>query len=161
MEEFNQQNQSHQSYQSVNAECCCFNLRKITRSVTQYFDRHLDPSGIRATQFTLLIALSSTNAKTLTEIAEGLVMDRTTLTRNLKPLEKLGFISTVQTVDKRSKAYILTEKGREVLAKAVPLWREAQQHVVSNFGDERYQNILTELSTMLNITTPKKGSKKR
>ncbi|MDB6096425.1 MAG: MarR family transcriptional regulator, partial [Francisellaceae bacterium] len=64
-------------YQSINAQDCCFNMRKISRAVTQYFDRHLEPAGLRATQFTLLVTLASSHAKTLTEMAEGLVMDRT------------------------------------------------------------------------------------
>ena len=141
--------QEIQTYESVNTECCCFNLRKVTRAVTQYFDRHLETTGIRATQFTLLVALSSTNAKTLTDIAESLVMDRTTLTRNLKPLVKLGFITTVQPVDKRSKGYVLTEEGKAVLARAVPIWREAQNVIVGSLGIERYQHTVKELEQML------------
>jgi len=149
-----QQYQSYDnvSYDNVNKECCCFNLRKVTRAVTQYFDRHLESTGIRATQFTLLVALSSTTAKTLTEIAESLVMDRTTLTRNLKPLVKLGFISTVQPVDKRSKGYVLTDQGKEVLAKALPLWREAQNTVVGVMGTDRYQHVVKELEQMISAT---------
>jgi len=105
------------SCEAINRQCCCFNMRKVTRAVTQYFDRFLEPAGVRATQFTLLVALFSTKGKTLTEIAETLVMDRTTLTRNLKPLEKTGLIATVVTLDKRSKAYVLTEKGEQIVEK--------------------------------------------
>ena len=76
------------SYQGINSIDCCFNLRKVTRAVTQFYDRHLEPADIRSTQFNLLLTLSASAGKTLTEMAEGLVMDRTTLTRNLKPLEK-------------------------------------------------------------------------
>ena len=138
---------------SINKQCCCFNMRKVTRSVTQYFDRFLEPSGIRATQFTLLVALYSTKGKTLTEIAESLVMDRTTLTRNLKPLEKSGFITTVQTLDKRSKAYVLSEKGEQVVEKCVPLWQQAQNSVVNSLGDECYHDIVNKLGRMLGITS--------
>ncbi len=133
------------SYQSINVQCCCFNLRKITRAVTQFFDRHLEPAGIRATQFTLLVSLSSSNGKTLTEMAEGLVMDRTTLTRNLKPLEKAGFIATVKLPDRRSKGYGLTEKGRSAIERGLPLWRKAQQQIVGQLGNERYARFLEEL----------------
>lgn len=129
------------------------------RAVTQYYDRHLEPAGIRATQFTLLVALSSTSAKTLTEIAESLVMDRTTLTRNLKPLEKLELIVTVQPLDKRSKAYVLTEQGNEVVARGVPLWEAAQNSVVSSLGLERYENLVKELEQMLVVTNSKNGKK--
>lgn len=148
------------SCEAINKQCCCFNMRKVTRAVTQYFDRFLEPTGIRATQFTLLVALYSTKGKTLTEIAESLVMDRTTLTRNLKPLEKSGFIATVQTMDKRSKAYVLTEKGEEVVQKCIPLWQQAQNSVVNSLGDETYQEIVNKLSRMLTITSNTKERKK-
>lgn len=145
---------------AINRQCCCFNMRKVTRAVTQYFDRFLDPAGIRATQFTLLIALYSTKGKTLTEIAETLVMDRTTLTRNLKPLEKSGLIATVQTLDKRSKAYVLTEKGEHTVEVCVPLWQSAQNSVVNALGDECYSDIVGKLSRMLSITSNSKDRKK-
>ena len=143
---------SSQFYEAINARCCCFNMRKVMRAVTQFFDRYLEPANIRSTQFTLLVALSSINAKTLTEIAENLVMDRTTLTRNLKPLEKLELINTVQPLDKRSKAYVLTEKGKEVVMKAVPLWEEAQDNIVNVLGAEKYIHIVKELEAVLRAT---------
>lgn len=139
------------SYQAINDQCSCFNLRKISRAVTQYYDRCLELAGIRATQFTLLIELAEVSGKTLTEMAEGLVMDRTTLTRNLKPLERMGFITGVKLTDRRSKAYTLTEKGREVIAKGIPLWQQAQQHVVGRLGDERYARLLEELAFVRNL----------
>lgn len=136
------------SYQSINAQCCCFNLRKITRAVTQFFDRHLEPAGIRATQFTLLVSLYSATGKTLTEMAENLVMDRTTLTRNLKPLEKAGLITTMKLPDRRSKGYGLTEKGKEIIEKGIPMWRKAQESIVGSLGNDRYDKLLTELTSV-------------
>lgn len=133
-------------------------MRKVTRAVTQYFDRVLDPAGIRATQFTLLVALSSTKGKTLTEIADSLVMDRTTLTRNLKPLEKMGLISTVQTLDKRSKAYVLTEQGEQTVERAIPLWNQAQSNMVNSLGEETYQDVIGKLTRMLSITSNTKDN---
>lgn len=132
-------------YQKINALCGCFNLRKTTRAVTQFFDRHLEAADIRATQFTLLLTLSASGSKTLTEMAQGLVMDRTTLTRNLKPLEKAGLISTVPLPDKRSKGYVLSEKGISTIQRGIPLWQKAQNHIVHQLGDERYARLLSEL----------------
>lgn len=145
---------SSQFYEAINARCCCFNMRKVMRAVTQFFDRYLESADIRSTQFTLLVALSSINAKTLTEIAENLVMDRTTLTRNLKPLEKLELITTIQPLDKRSKAYVLTEKGKAIVIKAIPLWEEAQQNIVNALGAEKYNHIVKELESVLKATEP-------
>ncbi len=144
------------SYQNINAICCCFNLRKVTRAVTQYFDRHLEPADIRATQFTLLLTLTASSGKTLTEMAEGLVMDRTTLTRNLKPLEKSGLITTQKLTDKRTKGYVLTEKGRAAIEKGVPLWNKAQLHITEQLGNDRYKRLLDELKLVRSFAnTPK------
>lgn len=161
MNEFNPHTSSVSSnttnYENVNKQCCCFSMRKVSRAVTQHFDRHLEKVGIRATQFTLLAALASTKASTLTQIAESLVMDRTTLTRNLKPLEKMGFITTVTPVDKRSKAYTLTEEGRGILDRATPHWQEAQNSIVNSLSEERYQEIQRELNQMLSVTSSLKS----
>ncbi|MBT4963856.1 MAG: winged helix-turn-helix transcriptional regulator [Francisellaceae bacterium] len=140
------------SIDKINKECCCFNLRKVSRAITQYYDHALDSSGLRITQFTLLVALASTKAKTLTEIAESLVMDRTTLTRNLKPLEKMELISTVPSIDRRSKAYALTDKGREVFQKAFPHWEKAQNNMVKILGDEKYASIMADLDNLLELS---------
>ncbi len=137
--------------QTVNQRCSCFNLRRATRAVTQHFDHILEPSGVRSTQFTLLVSLASVSAKTLTEMANSLVMDRTTLTRNLKPLEKLGLIETMTPRDKRSKAYALSPKGREILAKGLPMWEGAQLKLESLYGSEHYSKLLKELESIVRV----------
>lgn len=144
---------------SINPVCCCFSLRKATRAVTQFFDRYLEPADIRATQFTLLLTLSSAAGKTLTEMAEGLVMDRTTLTRNLKPLEKSGFIDTVKLVDRRTKGYVLTEKGRHAIERGVPLWTKAQEQITSQLGHDRYMRFLDELKLVRSFANSPKSPK--
>jgi DNA-binding MarR family transcriptional regulator len=136
------------NHRLINAKDGCFNLRKASRAVTQFYDHFLEPAGIRATQFTLLVSMASVSAHTLTEMASSLVMDRTTLTRNLKPLEKLGFIETVEPRDKRSKAYALTQKGKEVLTKGIPMWQAAQTKMVTGLGQERFESLLKELDAL-------------
>jgi len=138
-------------YRNVNPQCSCFNLRRATRAVTQYYDHCLEPAGIRATQFTLLISMASVSARTLTEMANSLVMDRTTLTRNLKPLEKLGLIETIDARDRRSKAYRLTEHGKETLVKGLPLWQEAQSKLKLGLEEERFKHLLAELDVVTKI----------
>jgi DNA-binding MarR family transcriptional regulator len=144
--------QLDQSYGSINAQCCCFNMRKAMRSVTQFYDHHLEQSGLRSTQFTILVALSSTSAKTLKEIAESLVMDRTTLTRALQILKKLRLISIAQSSDKRLKKYILTNEGRKIIAEVIPMWQVAQAKVVNDLGKNCYQSIVDDLKKLLTIT---------
>jgi len=137
----------------INEKCACFNLRKAARAITQTFDHMLEPIGIRATQFTLLVTMASVSARTLTEMANTLVMDRTTLTRNLKPLEKLGLIHIVTPRDKRSKAYALTEKGRDVLQRGIPAWNMVQQRMVAGVGDTRFNHLLGELAAITKVAT--------
>ncbi|MFM8454461.1 MAG: MarR family winged helix-turn-helix transcriptional regulator [Gammaproteobacteria bacterium] len=148
-------------YHNINVECACFNLRKITRAVTQFFDRHLESSGLRATQFTLLVNLAAGTSKTLTEMADSLVMDRTTLTRNLRPLEKLGFITTTKVSDRRSKAYVLTDAGTRALEKGVPLWQQAQSKILNQFGNERYKRTVAELDAMRAVASLPRVTRKK
>jgi DNA-binding MarR family transcriptional regulator len=69
-------------------------------------------------------------------------------------LEKLELITTIQPLDKRSKAYVLTEKGKAIVIKAIPLWEEAQQNIVNALGDEKYNHIVKELESVLKATEP-------
>jgi DNA-binding MarR family transcriptional regulator len=121
--------------------------------VTQFFDNALEPAGIRAPPFTFLISLASVPAGTLTEMANNLVMDRTTLTRNLKPLEKLGLIESKHARDKRSKAYAVTEQGRKIISQSIPLWKVAQHKIVFQLKEPRFNALLVELAAVTQIIT--------
>ncbi|MES2213139.1 MAG: MarR family winged helix-turn-helix transcriptional regulator [Pseudomonadota bacterium] len=135
----------------INPRCACFNLRKASRAVTQCFDHVLEPVGIRATQFTLLVSMASLGARTLTEMANSLVMDRTTLTRNLKPLEKMALIQAASSRDKRSKAYMLTDHGRSVLDRCMPVWEKLQSHIEERLTSGRYKHLVQELNDFTRV----------
>lgn len=141
------------NFQTINLDCSCFNLRKASRVITQYYDHCLAPAGIRITQFSLLISMAAEPTQTLTQLANNLVMDRTTLTRNLKPLERTGLIRSIEAKDRRSKAYALTEQGAAILQRALPLWQSAQKKVTTVLGDERFKFILKELNVLTNMMT--------
>jgi DNA-binding MarR family transcriptional regulator len=126
--------------------CTCFNLRKASRAVTQLFDEKLKPSGLLVTQFTILVAVSNAGSGTMNDLAKGLVMDRTTLTRNLKPLERQGLIEIQPGKDQRVRVVSLTDAGRATLAKALPLWEQAQACVLEKMGQERWSALLSSLS---------------
>jgi DNA-binding MarR family transcriptional regulator len=89
---------------------------------------------------------------TVTRLAEIGVMDRTTLTRNLKPLEKKGLIKVVPGDDQRTRIVTLTAHGKEVLSKALPLWEKAQSRVIKRLGQERWNSLMTNLSEMVSLT---------
>ena len=132
--------------------CACFNLRKASRTVTQLYDEILQPSGLLATQFTLLVAIALAGSVTITHLAEELVMDRTTLTRNLKPLERQGLIEIAPGQDQRTRVVTLTASGREALVKAIPLWEQAQASVVEGLGQNRWSTLLSNLSDTVLLT---------
>jgi DNA-binding MarR family transcriptional regulator len=139
----------HPAAAQVATFCTCSNIRRASRAVTQTFDAILQPSGLKMTQLALLIAVARVGQAPLTRLAEGLVMDRTTLTRNVKPLESRGFIRIEAGEDKRKRMITLTDRGREALETALPLWERAQSQVVAGLGRRRWQQLLEDLSALV------------
>ena len=128
------------------AACTCANLRKAARAVTQVYDQALRPTGLKVTQFTLLATLSNRGDLPLSRLAEALVMDRTTLTRNLKPLVGKGLVRIDQDEDLRVRRISLTESGGNCLSAALPNWRKVQSRLVEALGHERWSGFLDDLT---------------
>ena len=133
------------------ANCACFNLRKAARVVAQVYDQHLQPSGLKNTQLSLLLVTVKFGPLSITALAEQLVMDRTTLTRNLKPLERDGLIKVVAGEDARTRHVQVTAKGLKKMQKAIPLWEHAQLQVVKELGQTHWHSLLAELQTVLSV----------
>ena len=134
--------------------CTCFNLRKTTRAVTQLFDEALKPCGLYATQFTLLAAISSRNDATITELSKALIMDRTTLTRNLSPLQKKGWVEVTPGADKRTRTLSLTRSGKKLLKNAMNYWNQVQNQVVKTLGKGNWEELLDNLSFTVKKLNP-------
>lgn len=132
----------------ISSHCACFNVRRAARAITQHYDQALGSSGLRATQFTLLVALGRAGAIPFSKLADVLGMDRTTVTRNLVPLERGGLLTVRPGPDRRVKLVTVTEKGREVLARAIPLWQEAQRSITAGLGAGRWDDIRRELAAI-------------
>ncbi len=132
--------------------CACSNLRKAARAVTQLFDTHLAPSGLRSTQLGILATLHHLGPRNLSELADCLVMDRTTLTRNLRPLERRGFIELVPGDDRRTRRVALTPEGSKAMGEAYPLWCEAQREIAGRLGVERWKEITATLDEIVALT---------
>ena len=132
--------------QRAGLECACFSLRKAARAVTQLYDDALKPAGVLATQLPLLATTARLERATVTELAEAMVMDRTTLTRNLRPLERDGLLRTEPGTDRRVREVSLTKKGQRVLLAAYPLWRQAQAKVARGLGRRRMEHLIAELT---------------
>lgn len=137
--------------QQVARQCACFNLRKAARAVTQLYDEVLRETGIRVTQLSLLVATYLSGEIPISQMAEVLVMDRTTLTRNLKPLEAKGLIAIRSGADRREKLVTLTARGRAMISKVLPLWEQAQRRMIEGLGQGRFDSMLRDLSKAVSL----------
>lgn len=115
-------------------QCVCSTLRKATRSVTQFYDNALRPSGLRSTQFNILAEIHGAGSTSITRLTKILIMDQTTLTRSLALLERNGLLRFVPAEDGRVKSAELTKKGTMALVRAQPLWAAAQEKMLSSIG---------------------------
>lgn len=131
--------------------CVCFNVRKTARVMTQLYDEVLRSTGLRVTQFSLLMGTRSLEPVTLLRLAEVMAMDRTTLTRNLRPLEQQKLLQIMPGEDRRERRVTLTARGHQVLAEAFPLWEKAQAQVMDAFGRERLSLLVTELAGLRTV----------
>lgn len=114
--------------------CTCFVTRRLARRITQFYEDRLRPSGITIAQFGVLGALRHWGPLPIGELAERLGMDRTTLSRTLKPLEAQGLASSDTAADARRRPVAITAQGRAALRRAAPLWRRAQDEVTRMVG---------------------------
>lgn len=128
--------------------CACQGVRRSARALTQHYDHALSPIGLKATQFPILVALELAGPVPLSPLADELVMDRTTLTRNLKALQEQDLVSVEEGEDRRVRLLNLTAEGRMVLEQALELWKVAQASVQERFGAGRLDNLLGELTLL-------------
>jgi DNA-binding MarR family transcriptional regulator len=131
--------------------CTCFKLRRLTRRVTAVYDRALSDAGMRVTQYSLLAHLRGLRGVAVSQLAEMLDMDRTTLTRNLRPLVEAGWIAVKPSAeDARIRLVHITPSGETRWQAARVCWRQAQQEVSSTIGSDG----LAELHRMLDNYVP-------
>jgi DNA-binding MarR family transcriptional regulator len=116
------------------AECTCFRIRSAARRVTQIYSQHLAPTGLKISQFSLLGFVCAEGPVSIGRLSELLATDRTTLTRNLKPLLDDGVIERAASGDKRRHELAATAAGRALFKRALPLWSAAEQEVRAAMG---------------------------
>lgn len=114
----------------VRDRCLCLHIQRAARAIGRRFDEALRPYGLTNGQFSLLMALNRPEAPRIKDVAPFLAMDRTTLTANLKPLERRGLVEiAVDPEDRRGRRLSLTDAGRNVLKEALPVWRETHDEI--------------------------------
>lgn len=128
------------------ADCNCLAFRQAARRVTQFYDQFLASAGMRTTQFSILVNLKHRGPVTINALAEILVMDRTTLGRNILPLQREGLVTTATgPADRRSKELHLTKAGAARLKLAVRCWSEAQRRFEAAIGPKHMAALRGEL----------------
>jgi DNA-binding MarR family transcriptional regulator len=132
--------------------CACFNFRKVSRSVTQLFDQTLAPTGLRSTQLVILITAELLGPSSIARLARELVMDRSTLTRNLRPLLGQHLLRLTKSQHAKQKSVAITDAGREALLKATPLWEQAQGRLVGRLGADHWNDLMSELGGIVEAT---------
>jgi DNA-binding MarR family transcriptional regulator len=117
--------------------CLCTGLRQAAHAITQIYDAALAPSGLKITMFRVIRRLSEAGEPTISELAKIVGLDRSSLGRNLKVLERDRLVTFLGGTDERSKVVQLTARGRKALEIALPLWRGVQKRMKSTLGAEK------------------------
>lgn len=134
----------------VRDHCLCLAAQRAARALARRFDEAFRPLGITSGQYSLLMSLNRPEPPPIGPVANLLAMDRTTLTANLKPLERKGLVETlVNPKDKRSRLLKLTEDGRTLLARAAEIWRREHGEIDREIGEatgERLRRGLAQLA---------------
>ena len=125
--------------------CLCHKVRSAARAVTRAYDAALRPSGLRATQLSVLVCVAAEGAVSIAALAEYMGMDRSTLTRNLRPLVNEGLVSLGSEGWRRSRTIAITKKGDERMKKALPYWENAQKALQKTIGVSSWPQVVRSL----------------
>ena len=131
--------------------CGSLNFRRTARAVTRLYDQAFQSSGIRSTQFTILVAVAKTQPTSIGALSAVLVIDSTTLTRGLKRLQREGALTVSPRAARRQRFVSLTPKGERLLADSLPAWRAAQERFVQAMGSEYWLNLRAELERLAHV----------
>ncbi len=136
----------------MSAEACtCGELRKAARAITLLYDNAFKSSGLLSTQLGVLDAICNSDSIKISDLAEKQGMDRTTLTRNLAVLERQGFIKISSGKDQRTRIVTTTQKGRNAVANAIPLWNDVQRTVKQQMGENSWRELMQNLSHFVRV----------
>lgn len=133
--------------------CASLNFRRTARAVTKLYDQALQSSGMRSTQFAILVGVRKAQPISIGALGDTLVIDPTTLTRSLRLLQKEGLLTVSNRGEKRQRFVSLTAKGEEALGRAIPLWREIQARFVDTIGGEYWLKLRGELENLAGVAT--------
>ena len=131
--------------------CGSFNFRRTARAVTRLYDMALQESGIRSTQFAILVGIAKNQPVSVGALGDLLVIDSTTLTRSLRLLKKEGLIAISNRAARRQRFLTITAKGEHMLARSLPAWRKAHERFVATIGSEYWVELRSELERLAHV----------
>jgi DNA-binding MarR family transcriptional regulator len=118
----------------LESPCNLFYLRRAARAVSRQYSAVMNGSGLQATQFSVLFILNNSGSLSITELASKMGLDRTSMSRNLNPLQQQGLVSVADEGLNRARPVTITASGKRVLNKILPLWRQAQATFIEHMG---------------------------
>jgi DNA-binding MarR family transcriptional regulator len=133
---------------SSDSVCTCFRLRRAARQVSQIYDHELAAAGVSLNEYSILRHAERGGPRLLGELADSLGMERTTLTRNLKPLLEAGWLKETRGEDARQRLISVTASGRERIANAKPHWLRAQRRIEASYGTARTDRLRMDLDLL-------------
>jgi DNA-binding MarR family transcriptional regulator len=133
-------------------ECMCFELRKTSRYVINFYDTALKDSDLKSNQFSILASVAYLESPNFKTLAEFVGIDQSTLARNIVTVEKQKLVNVKGGKNRREKLITLSKKGEKKLADSFPLWKKAQSGLVRKYGPERWKNTQKDLNSVAALT---------
>lgn len=133
------------------SSCYCKNIRRLSNSITKYYDDYLKNAGLTLNQYSLLSSTEKIQPASITQIAKKVGLERTTIVRDLKPLFKMELIEDIAEEGKRNRKIVLTKKGKDILSRAKPYWDEAQKNIFNKLGEDKFDNFVDILNILADL----------
>jgi DNA-binding MarR family transcriptional regulator len=149
---------------SLLGPCACSQVRRVARKLSAHYDAILSPEGLTITQYSLIVNIQRAGQLSHSFLAEKVGMERTTLTRNLRPLIRAGWVTVAAGKDRRQHLLQLTETGKQKLIRSLPLWEQAQSQFLSRIGSQSLQELRALLAlaeSAVNEVTAKQQNPER
>ena len=136
---------------ALSKHCAALTLQKAARAITQIYNRTLKPSGLRITQLAILTSAARLDSPTVTEMARDLGMDRTSLSRGLRPLQRSGLLHISPGRDRRTRRVVLTPQGEVAIESALPSWQAAQAEIATRIGSREFEQTLQCVAALAEV----------
>lgn len=145
------------AYRGRGFDCICGNLRMASRAVTAVYDAHLAAAGLTSNQLAVLWPIMALESTPMSEIARNVVMDKTTVSRNVAGLVDAGLVEVRTGDDGRHRLVSMTARGRHAFAAAMPAWEAAQEEVARIFGKARFTSLVKETRRLARAVAQAEG----